>query len=61
MVELVDDQDYFFQPDPVLAQLLRAFRIIPDVGLFQLTIDFFQFFFAAGVVKDTPGASPCAV
>ena len=60
MIELIDNQDYFFEPDPVLAEFLRALGIIPDIGLFQLSIDFFQLFFAAGVVKDTPGANRSA-
>jgi len=60
MVELVDNQYYFFQPYPVLAEFLCAFRLVPDIGLRQFAIDFFQLFFTAGVVKDTPGANQFA-
>jgi hypothetical protein len=60
VVELVDNQDYFFKPYPILTQFLRTLRLVPDTRLLKFAIDFFQFFFTAGVVKDTPEANPCA-
>jgi hypothetical protein len=36
------------------AQRLGLFRIVPDIGIFQLAAYLFQPVFLAGVVKDTP-------
>jgi hypothetical protein len=39
-----------------LAQLLRLFWLVPDVGQFKLQIYFFKALFLAVVVKETPEA-----
>ena len=36
------------------AQILRALRVVPDVGAFQFAAYFFQTFALGRVVKDTP-------
>ena len=58
--QVLDAENDFFQSYPILPQLLRAFRVVPDIGLLQFAIDFFQLFFAAVEVKDTPSATRCA-
>jgi hypothetical protein len=38
----------------LLAELLRAFRLVPDVRVFQFATDFLETFLLRLVVKDTP-------
>ena len=37
-----------------LAQILRALRVVPDVGAFEFASDFFETFGLCLVVKETP-------
>jgi hypothetical protein len=39
---------------PLTTQILRALRIVPDIGTFQFPGYFFQAFTLDRVVKDTP-------
>ena len=43
-----------FKAGAILAEFLCAFRIIPDVRLFQLALDFVELLFLYIKVKDTP-------
>lgn len=45
-----------FQRGALSSQRLRFFRVIPDAGLSELQLDFFQTVFFYSVVKDTPSA-----
>jgi len=38
-------------------QLLRAIRLVPDAGIFELTRDFLETFLLEVVLKETPEAS----
>jgi len=42
----------------LLAELLRALRVVPDVRVFELARDFFEAFGLRIEVKDTPEATP---
>jgi len=42
------------------AQGLGAFGVVPDIGVFELALDFFQTLTLGVVVKETPGVSPAA-
>ena len=52
--QLADAVDDLFQQRALAAQGLRAFGVVPDVGVFQLAVDFFQTLDLGVVVKDTP-------
>ncbi|OSM94886.1 hypothetical protein AU490_12170 [Lonsdalea populi] len=51
MVDGIDDR---FQRGAFFTQRLSAFRLVPNVRLFQLGVYFFEAFFLGIVVKDTP-------
>ena len=51
---LVDAVDDGVEPGAFAAQLLRARRVVPHRGAFQLAAYFFQTFALGSVVKDTP-------
>jgi len=53
-----DATDGLLEDGALAAQTLGAFRIVPDVGQFQLAVYFFQTLFLGVVVKDTPVAKP---
>jgi len=48
-----------FQQRPFLAQRLGPIRLIPDIRLFQFSLDFRQAFSISIVVKDTPLTPMC--
>jgi hypothetical protein len=48
------------QPRPLASQLLRPFRLVPDILQFQFADDFFQTLFLGVVVKETPEGRRCA-
>jgi hypothetical protein len=50
--------DHFLERRALATQGLRALRIVPDVGAFQLPVYFFETFDLVVEVKDTPGANP---
>ncbi len=52
--QVADAVDGLVQQRAFAAQRLRAFGVVPDVGTFQLAIDFFQTLDLGVVVKDTP-------
>ena len=54
MLEGVDDINDGLEPRAILAELLCSFRVVPDVRVFQLAIDFYQLFRLGIKVKDTP-------
>jgi len=56
----VEPVDYGFETSAILAQLLRALRVVPDIGIFEFEADLLKLFFLFGVVKDTPSALRCA-
>jgi len=55
--------DYGLELGALSPEGLRSLRIVPDRGLFELAIDFYQTFAAFREVKDTPsrhqGALAC--
>lgn len=56
--EAADAVDGLVQQRAFAAQGLRAFRIVPDVRMFQFAFYFFQALALGVVVKDTPSAHP---
>ena len=52
--QFVEGLDDLRQLGALTAQILRVFRIVPDVRVFQLAIDFGQTVMLLIVVKDTP-------
>jgi hypothetical protein len=52
--QLVEHIDDLFQAYPFASQFLGLFRVIPDIGVFQLADDFGQAFILGIIVKDTP-------
>jgi hypothetical protein len=50
----MDAVDDLVERRALLAQLLRALRMVPDVGIFELAADFFETLGLRLVVKDTP-------
>jgi len=46
--------DQLAQAGALLVEGLCPIRVLPDLGLFQFTLDFGQALAFAGVVKDTP-------
>ena len=55
-IQLVQAVDHLVQGGALAAQFLGLFGIIPDPGVLQDQVDFFQPFLTAGIVKDTPSA-----
>jgi hypothetical protein len=55
--DAVESVDNGVQARAFAAQFLRARRVVPDVGVFQLAVYFFEAFTLGRVVKDTPGAT----
>ena len=53
-IELLQHEHDFFQPGPVLAELLCPLRIIPYIRLLEFANDLLEFFFSCSEVKDTP-------
>jgi hypothetical protein len=53
-----DAVDVLFQTGALAAQGLGVFGVVPDIGVFQLPVYFFQAFALGFVVKDTPEAKP---
>ena len=49
-----DAADDAFERRALLAEVLRALRVVPDVGVFELARDFFEAFGLRIEVKDTP-------
>lgn len=54
VVDAIEAFDKFGQARAFAAQILRALRVVPDVGVFQLAAYFFEAFALGRVVKDTP-------
>jgi hypothetical protein len=52
---------HLFQGGALAAQVLGAFGVIPDVGLFQFAGYFDQAFVLGVVVKDTPSGTEFAL
>ena len=52
--QVADAVDGLVQQRALAAQRLRAFGVVPDVGVFQFAVDFFQTLDLGVVVKDTP-------
>jgi hypothetical protein len=57
MIETVDD---FLELCALLAELLRALRIVPDARLLELARYFLKPFVLVVVIKDTSSRNPCA-
>jgi hypothetical protein len=55
--QVADPVDRLVQQRTLAAQRLRAFGVVPDIGVFQFAVDFFQTLDLGVVVKETPGAS----
>jgi len=53
-IEAADAVDDLVELRALLAELLRALGLVPNVGVFELTTDFFETFLLRLVVKDTP-------
>jgi len=56
--QFTDAVDGLVEQRTLAAQRLRAFGLVPDIGVFQLAVDFFQTLTLGVVVKDTPEANP---
>jgi len=56
--QFADAVDGLVEQRALAAQRLRAFGLVPDIGVFQLAVDFFQTLTLGVVVKDTPEANP---
>ena len=52
--QLADAGDDLVQRGALLAEILRALRIVPDVGIFEFAAYLFETFGFRLVVKDTP-------
>ncbi|ANB03960.1 hypothetical protein ECTOBSL9_3218 [Ectothiorhodospira sp. BSL-9] len=57
-LQVVDDA---FQVGTLLAQGLCLVRVVPDIGVFQFPVYFFQAFALGIEVKDTPSGRPHAL
>jgi hypothetical protein len=53
-IQRADAVDDLVQVSALLAQLLRALGVVPDVGVFQFPAYFLQALALGVVVKDTP-------
>jgi hypothetical protein len=42
------------EPGPFASQVLGLFRVVPDVGVFELAAYFFEAVTLCSIVKDTP-------
>ncbi len=51
--QAVETVDHLFEPGAFLAEILRAFRVVPDAGLLELANYFLQPFVLVVVIKDT--------
>jgi len=56
-IEPLDGQYVLFQQRTLPTQRLRALGIVPDIGVFQFTGDFFEAFLFDIEVKETPSAT----
>jgi hypothetical protein len=54
--QAADAVDGLVEQRALATQGLRAFRVVPDVGVFQFAVDFFQALDLGVVVKETPVA-----
>jgi hypothetical protein len=52
--QFIEGLNHFFQRDALLTERLRAVGVIPDIGLFELALNFGQPFRFAVIVKGTP-------
>jgi hypothetical protein len=52
--EACERADLGFEARAFLAQLLGPLRLVPDIGLFELALDFYQALRLGVEVKDTP-------
>jgi hypothetical protein len=52
--QIIDKHNDLLQRRPFLSKRLRSIRFIPDIGLFQLALNFGQALRLAVIVKDTP-------
>jgi hypothetical protein len=57
LAEAADAVDRLVQQRALAAQGLRAFGVVPDVGVLQLAVDLFQALDLGVVVKETPVAT----
>ena len=57
--ETIDGADDRFQPGALPTEFLRAFRLVPDAGLFEFARYFLQALVLVGVIKDTPVRIRC--
>ncbi len=58
--QAVETVDHLLQSGALPAQFLRALRLVPDAGLFQLAGYFLQAFAFVVVIKDTSSRTRCA-
>ena len=57
--QVVDCRYYQFERRAFLPQCLSTLRLIPDIGLFEFTLNLGQSLSLAFVVKDTPSTHSC--
>ena len=57
--QFVENDNDLFQLRTFLAERLGALGFVPDIGLFELALDFYQSFCLAVVVKDTSSTQQC--
>jgi hypothetical protein len=56
---VIETVDHFLELGALLAELLRALRVVPDTGLLELAGYFLQAFALVVVIKDTSSRSRC--
>lgn len=57
--QLIEYHDDLFKGGTLLAQRLCAIRVIPDIRLFQFTLNFYEAFRLPFIVKDTSSTRTC--
>jgi hypothetical protein len=60
VLEAIQSAHDLLEPGTLLAELLRAIRIVPDAGLLEFALYFLQTLLLVVVIKDTSSKSRCA-
>jgi hypothetical protein len=59
-LEAIQPADHLLELGALLAEFLRAVRVAPNAGLFELALYFLQALMLVIVIKDTSSKSRCA-
>jgi len=57
---VIETVDHLFEPGALLAEVLSAFRVVPNAGLLELANYFLQPLTLVVVIKDTSSRKRCA-